>query len=198
MLRHFIAPCIALTLSLPVYGQSGVTLIGEEAGGIRTILSEAGDDLMEWCQTSRFLPFYDFDPTQAQATFPLVVANAFTPDGTAPEDNLTAYVMLPPSLVPRCPDGAVEPISVIRVTAGGQFHGILQPTNISSNGHLFFAEIAFTTADVLDWELRVLATQETPFRIYGAYRLHAQPDYDGPHADVLAPDILPADWTSSP
>jgi hypothetical protein len=199
MLHRCLAPLIFLTLSLPAYAQSSVTLVGEHAGEIQSVITGMADDpLGAWCQTSMHRPPYDFDPARAQATLPLVVENTFAPDGTAPEYQLTAFVMLPPSLVPRCPDGAVEPVWVTGALPDGRLFGTLQPTNISSNGHVFFAEIAFTASDIHDWELRVPATEDTPFTIFGAYRLHAQPDYDGPHSDALAPDILPTDWTTFP
>ncbi len=191
------ANLIALMLSLTTaQAHADLQILNTLEGDINAILAEMRERIAELgplCQTTARSPMYDYDTAPVQESMARVVANAFAPDGSS--ENLSFFVHIPTHLVPSCPDGAVEPFSYITLLPDGSFQGVVESTNMSFNGHLFMAQISFTTQDIVDWEFYTRATDTQPYALYGAFSLrNLPPRSDGTPSPRYAPDILPPDW----
>lgn len=90
------------------------------------------------------------DPATAAQTLATTLTDIFA--GGPPSPDLTIYITLPTAMVPDCPEGAWEPVYTITSLGGDRYSGRIQPTNLSSNGHVFFATIVFTAEAVLEWK----------------------------------------------
>lgn len=134
------------------------------------------------------------DPSQARASYPIMVRNTFTADGTGP-DGLTLSVHLPGTLTPGCPTGTIQPMRGIRALGDGMFEGYVVHNSMSYHSHLFGETFPFTTDQVWDWDLY---TDDTEGRLYGAYWLRFSRQYlsvDGGGILLqLMPDAMPSDW----
>jgi hypothetical protein len=138
-------------------------------------------------------PVAFYDPAAARDSFPILVRNTFTSDGTAP-DLLGVAVLFPPDPSGECPDGTIETLLNIRALGDGLFEGIVAADASGPNGHLAGVAFTFDTTQIWDWQLR---TPNTDGRFFGAYRLRAfaaTASNGGAALLQLMPDPLPADW----